>query len=211
MENIDINIDNLRQMAQNQRSQSQGRRLTDYIYARDDLFRRIVHQAKEKMRAAAEAGHYRAILMSGKRQEDGLYPGDMFFGGNEAEGRRGIPFPSVWNPTGIPEEFTLLTKLRKAFQVEKNQNLRFYVKRDLRNSLCFHIFVDWSPRHRGRMALGQQKDIERNDLAEKRGQEPEREREGGYIQPRSKAVRNAVQIDEDGFILAVPRRGRNNR
>jgi hypothetical protein len=151
--NIDINIDNLRQTAQTQRNKSQGRRLTDYIYARDELFERIIKNAKTKMNAAAEAGHYRAILMSGYRnnyhEEDcGLYPQDMFFGASEIDGRKGIPFPSVWNPTGIPEEHSLLTKLRKAFHVEKNQNLRFYVKRDLRNSLHFHVFVDWSPRYR---------------------------------------------------------------
>jgi hypothetical protein len=37
--------------------------------------------------------------------------------------------------------------------------------------------------------------------------EGSQEREGGYIQPRSRAIRNAVQIDDDGFIMAVGRKG----
>jgi len=198
--NIDINIDNLRQTAQIQRTQSQGRRLVDYIWARDELFTKIIQNAKEKMNAAAEAGHFRAILMSGRRQEDGLYPLDMFYGVNEDEGRKGIPFPSVWNPTGIPEEQTLLAKLRRSFHVDKNQNLRFYVKRDLRNALHFHVFVDWSPRFRVPVRV--------NDVSQPVEKTVPVEREGGYIQPRSRAIRNPVQIDDDGFMMAVNRRAR---
>lgn len=217
-DNIDINIDSLRQTAQNQRSQSQGRRLEDYILARDELFNSIIKNAKEKMSAAAEAGHYRAILMSGRRQEDGLYPSDMFFGANDLDGRKGIPFPSVWNPTGISEDQTLLSKLRRSFQVDKNQNLRFYVKRDLRNSLHFHVFVDWSPRYRNAVSTGTPvrpssnvandvnvANVDDNPVVQER-KNNRYEREGGYIQPRSKTNRNPIQIDDDGFILAVPNR-----
>lgn len=218
--NIDINIDSLRQTAQIQRNQSQGRRLTDYIYARDELFQKIIQNAKEKMNAAAESGHFRAILMSGRRQEDGLYPADMFFGANESDGRKGIPFPSVWNPTGIQDEHTLLAKLRRSFQVEKNQNLRFYVKRDLRNSLHFHVFVDWSPRFRTAVRASASPQEESSSVFQtevvqqpvqvqsmKQNTSQSNEREGGYIQPRSRAIRNPVHIDEDGF-MSVQRRGR---
>lgn len=182
-QNIDINIHTLCQTAQNQRIQSRDQRLSEYIIARDDLFHKLINNAKTKMSMAAQAGHYRAILLTGKRQQDGLYPNDMFFGSNEIENRKGIPFPSVWNPQGIPEEHTLLTKLYKSFHIEKNQNLRFYVKKDLRDLFQFHVFIDWNSNKKEQIS-------ETNTV-----------KEGGYIQPRSRSLRHIYHIDSDGFII----------
>ena len=143
---ISVDIDGLRETTQQQRTLNREGRLRDYKIARDELFNSLTKDVQSKMTEASKNGSYRAILFTGRRQEDGMYPQELFFGkGTDCDGK-GIPFPSVWNPRGIPDEETLIAKLRRSFQTEANQNLRFYVKRDLRDQLTFHVFVDWSPR-----------------------------------------------------------------
>jgi ribosomal protein L17 len=143
---IPVDIDSLRETTQQQRTLNREGRLRDYKIARDELFTLLTGDVQSKMTEASKNGSYRAILFTGRRQDDGMYPPELFFGKGSDADSKGIPFPSVWNPRGIPEEESLITKLRRSFQTEMNQNLRFYVKRDLRDQQTFHVFVDWSPR-----------------------------------------------------------------
>ena len=142
---ITVDINGLLETTQQHRNLNREGRLNDYKIARDELFAVLTKDVQAKMTESSKNGSYRAILFTGHRQEDGMYPQSLFFGKGDGSGK-GIPFPSVWNPRGILAEDTLITKLRVSFQTETKQNLRFYVKRDLREQRSFHVFVDWSPR-----------------------------------------------------------------
>jgi len=180
-------VKELRELALVARRENLNERLDRYVRARDEAFEILTDGVMERVKEAAKQGRFRYPIYrwtnKGRNETDtevspvqaedgdgtqGVPEATQLYFGNDEGGKNGLHIMALMQPTGIPYEEMLVSRLREYFnkqmapsdegdeQSHRRNQLRVFLQKHPLNPRKCAIFVSWDryqsaqvPAHRG--------------------------------------------------------------